>query len=115
MNLVPYTKTLKQYLWTLSTSNNMNSFLNCFSSEWLKKRRSFADWLVWVGALFIPLINTIIFLVYPKQLLNLHGQPDFWQALFYKSWESMSVMLLPMGIVLAVSLVTQIEFKNNCW
>jgi hypothetical protein len=93
----------------------MNNFFACFSAEWLKKQRSFADWLVWIGGLFIPVINTIVFLVYPKQLLKLHAQPDFWQGLFYKSWESMSVMLLPMGIVLAVSLVTQIEFKNNCW
>ncbi len=93
----------------------MKSFIQCFSAEWLKKRRSFADWLVWIGAFFIPVINTIIFLVYPKQLLKLHAAPDFWQAIFLKSWETMSVMLLPMGIVLAVSLLTQVEFKNNTW
>ena len=93
----------------------MNSFFRSFKSEWLKKRRSFADWLVWLGAFFIPVINTIIFIAYPNQLLKLHAAPDFWTAIFFKSWESMSMMLLPMGIVLAVSLVTQLEFKNNSW
>lgn len=93
----------------------MNSFINCFSSEWIKKRRSFADWLVWTGAFFIPMINLVIFLVYPKQLKGLHATGDFWKSIFFKSWESMSILLLPVGIVLAVSLITQLEFKNNTW
>lgn len=93
----------------------MQTLVNCISSEWIKKRRSFADWLVWIGAFFIPVINIIIFLVYPNQLIKLHAAGNFWEALFLRSWETMSVMLLPMGIVLAVSLITQIEFKNNTW
>jgi lantibiotic transport system permease protein len=91
----------------------MNSFINCFGSEWIKKRRSFADWLVWTGAFFIPMINLVIYLVYPNQLKNLHGTDDFWKSIFFKSWESMAILLLPVGIVLAVSLITQLEFKNN--
>ena len=93
----------------------MYSAINCFSGEWIKKRRSFADWLVWVGAFFVPVINIIIFLVYPNQLSKMHAAQDFWKTLFNKSWETMSILLLPMGIVLAVSLVTQMEFRNNTW
>lgn len=93
----------------------MQTVINCFSGEWIKKRRSFADWLVWLGAFFIPVINTIIFLAYPNQLIRLHAPGNFWENLFFRSWETMSVMLLPMGIVLAVSLITQVEFKNNTW
>ena len=89
--------------------------IHCFSGEWIKKRRSFADWLVWLGAFFIPVINSIIFVVYPNQCTRLHTGGLFWENLFLRSWETMSVMLLPMGIVLAVSLITQVEFKNNCW
>lgn len=92
-----------------------NTFIHSFSAEWLKKRRSFASWLVLIGGLFIPFINVIIFIVYPKQLLNLHAAPRFWENLFQHSWQSMAFMLLPMGIVLAVSLVTQLEFRNNTW
>ncbi len=90
-------------------------FINCFTAEWLKKRRSFASWLVLAGGFFIPLVNMIIFMVYPKQLLSLHTSGQFWKLLFQHSWQIMAIMLLPMGIVLAVSLITQLEFKNNTW
>lgn len=92
-----------------------NTFLHCFQSEWLKKRRSFASWLVVIGGFFTPFISIIVFLVYPEQLLAIHEKPNFWAFLFYSSWQSMAFMLLPMGIVLAVSLITQIEFRNNTW
>ncbi len=92
-----------------------NSFINCFEAEWIKKRRSFASWLVIIGGFFIPLVSIIIFLVYPKQMLSMHAAKDFWKLLFHNTWRSMAFMLLPMGIVLAVSLITQLEFKNNTW
>lgn len=92
-----------------------NSFINCFSAEWIKKRRSFSSWLVLAGGLFVPVVSTIIFLVYPKQLMAIHNSGHFWEGLFQKSWQLMAIMLLPMGIVLAVSLITQLEFKNNTW
>ena len=94
----------------------MNSaFINCFAGEWIKKRRSFASWLVFAGGLFVPFITTIVFIVYPKQIMSLHTSKNFWGGLFEHSWQAMAFMLLPMGIVLAVSLITQLEFKNNCW
>lgn len=31
------------------------------------------------------------------------------------SWESMAIFLLPLGIILSASLITQLEFKNNTW
>ena len=92
-----------------------NTFINCIAAEWIKKRRSFAYWLVLAGGLFIPLINLLIFLCYPKQLLTMHASGDFWKQLFDHSWQTMAFMLLPMGIVMAVSLVTQLEYKNNTW
>lgn len=93
----------------------MHAFINCFAAEWMKKRRSFAAWLVFIGGFFIPFITVIIFMIYPKQLLAVHATVHFWQTIFQKSWQLMAIMLLPMGIVLAVSLITQIEFKNNGW
>jgi len=92
-----------------------NSFIHCFAAEWIKKRRSFAAWLVFAGGFFVPLISILIFLFYPKQLLAIHASGHFWKLLFLKSWQMMAIMLLPMGIVLAVSLITQLEFKNNSW
>ncbi len=92
-----------------------NSLINCYKAEWIKKRRSFASWLVISGGFFVPFIIMLIFLFYPKQLLSLHASEHFWRILFMKSWQMMAFLLLPMGIVLAVSLITQLEFKNNCW
>jgi hypothetical protein len=92
-----------------------NNFINCFAAEWIKKRRSFSSWLVVIGGFFVPVILILLLLVYPSQLASLHNSGHFWQLLFQKAWQFMSFMLLPMGIVLAVSLITQLEFKNNCW
>ena len=91
------------------------SFINCFAAEWMKKSRSFASWLVLIGGFFIPFMSLIVFLVYPKQLLSIHAARNFWGLIFQHSWQSMAFMLLPMGIVLAVSLITQLEFRNNGW
>jgi len=45
----------------------------------------------------------------------LYVSNDFWQKLWDQAWESMAAFLLPIGIILAVSLITQIEYKNNTW
>lgn len=93
----------------------MNNLINGFSVEWMKKKRSFASWLVIIGGFFVCFISIFIFLIYPGQLIAVHKAGNFWQLMFQKSWQMMAFMLLPMGIVLAVSLITQIEFKNNSW
>ena len=93
----------------------MLNFLHCFESEWLKKRRSLASWLVVVGAFFTPVIVIVVKLVRSQRLLAEAVSPNFWEALWTSCWESMAIFLLPLGIVLATSLLSQIEFKNNCW
>lgn len=75
-----------------------------------------ADWLVLVGAFFIPLINTLLFIFYPERLLPAHDTPsEFWLILFTRSWNSMVVLFLPLGLVLATSMLCQIEYRNNTW
>lgn len=91
-------------------------FFRAVQAEWIKKKGSFAAWLVIVGGLFIPLINTLTYLFYPDKLAILHQTPsNFWDSIFLKSWSMMSIVFLPMGIVLATSLFCQLEFKNNAW
>lgn len=92
-----------------------NNFIIIFSGEWLKKRHSFSAWLVIIGGFFIPLVNTLVFIFYPNQLIGMHKSGQFWDVLSDNSWRSMVFMLLPLGIVLAISLTTQLEFKNNTW
>jgi hypothetical protein len=48
-------------------------------------------------------------------LSALYVSDDFWQKLWNQTWESMAVFLLPIGIILAAGLITQIEYKNSCW
>ncbi len=91
------------------------NFINTFQSEWLKKKRSLASWLVIVGAFFTPSIILMSRIKNADQLSALYVSDDFWQKLWNQTWESMAVFLLPIGIILAAGLITQIEYKNNTW
>lgn len=91
------------------------SFFRCFRSEWMKKKGSLASWIVVVGAFFTPAIVTIARILRPEKLSELTASDDFWTKLWMNSWESMAVFLLPIGVILATSLITQIEYKNNTW
>jgi lantibiotic transport system permease protein len=91
------------------------NFIHSFQSEWLKTRRSFASWLVILGALFIPLLMLIV-RIYRSAAMKVEVvATDFWEHQFNSAWQSMSIFFLPMGVVLATSLIAQIEFRNNSW
>lgn len=89
------------------------NFIYSLQSEWIKTKRSAASWLAIIGGFFIPTIFIFVAL-YTKETLNDVGLGS-WQMHFMNCWQSMAVFLLPMGIVLASSLITQMEFKNNTW
>lgn len=91
------------------------TFVHSFQSEWLKRKRSLATWLVIVGGFFTPVIVIAARLLQPEKTIKTYSSPDFWFQLWRNSWESMAIMLLPMGVILATSLVTQLEYKNNTW
>ena len=93
----------------------MRNFIHSFQSEWLKKKRSLASLLVFAGAFFIPLIILVAKLVRSGTLNAASISNRFWENLWNDALESMAIFLLPLGIALATSLVTQIEFKNNTW
>ncbi|HEY0429502.1 MAG TPA: ABC transporter permease [Pyrinomonadaceae bacterium] len=91
------------------------TFINSFQSEWLKKKRSLASWLVLAGAFFTPLIILIAKIKNHAALAALYVSDDFWLKAWNQSWESMEIFLLPVGIILATGLIAQIEYKNNTW
>lgn len=91
------------------------NFIYCFQSEWLKKKRSLASWLVLVGAFFTPAIILIARIKNRALLSAQYAADDFWQKAWNQAWESMEVFLLPIGIILATGLIAQIEYKNNTW
>ncbi len=93
----------------------ITTFIRSLQSEWLKKRRSAAFWLTFIGGLFIPLIIFTARIADSSKLAAEQASPDFWLRHYGNSWQSMAMFLLPFGIILVTSLVTQIEFRNNTW
>src|SRR5215212_9782424 len=93
----------------------MTTFLHVFHGEWLKRRRSFASALVLGGSLFTPVIVAVVRLFHPRTLPAIYAAAPFWASLWRACWESMAIFFLPLGAILATSLITQIEFKSNAW
>ena len=91
------------------------SFVRSFQSEWLKKKRSLASWIVIAGSFFTPVLIIIARLVNHDKLVSVYSSANFWNQLWHSSWESMALFLLPIGVVLNTSLLTQLEYKNNTW
>lgn len=92
-----------------------NTFVNSFRSEWLKKKRTASSWLVIAGGFFIPLIMLIARLVNHETMVQELSSPHFWDFFIKDCWQVMAILLLPMGVILATSLITQIEYRNNTW
>src|SRR4051794_38045137 len=90
-------------------------FIRAFHCEWLKRKRSFASALVLGGSLFTPAIIIAVRLVHFRALPKLYELADFWPKLWRDSWESMAIFFLPLGAIMATSLITQIEFKSHAW
>lgn len=93
----------------------MYTYFNSFQCEWLKQRHTVASWLTLAGSLLIPLIFLIYFFTDHTYAHAVTTSPHPWNYLYARSWQFMGMFLLPMGLVLATSLVTQLEFRNNTW
>lgn len=92
----------------------MYSYFHSFHSEWLKKRRSAASWLTLIGALLVPIVM-LISRYDSGGLAAANRLSHLWENLYARSWQFMAIFLLPMGVVLATSLITQLEFRSNAW
>ncbi|BAV09706.1 hypothetical protein SAMN05421788_1011141 [Filimonas lacunae] len=93
----------------------MTTFLHSFQSEWLKKKHSAAAYLTITGGLLIPVIMLLAAFYHSDSLYIEYTSGKLWRDLYYNSWQYMGILLLPMGIILVASLVTQLEYKNNTW
>ncbi len=91
------------------------TLMHAVSSEWLKRRRSLTTWLVLGSAGFVPAIILLARFRRPAALPALYAAPDFWDVLWKQAWEAMAVMILPFAAMLIVSLIAQIEDRNNAW
>lgn len=91
------------------------SFMHVFRGEWLKRKRSFTSSLVIVVSLFTPALVAAIRLLRYRGLPAIYSGDAFWQNMWHSCWESMAIFFLPLGAILATSLVTHIEFRSNAW
>ncbi len=95
--------------------HKMKTILNSFSAEWLKSRRTASSWLVIIGGFFIPFIVFLMSWHDRAKLPGFYTSDKFWEVTFNTNWQTMAVFLLPMGVILCTSLITQLEYRNNAW
>ncbi|MBS0032451.1 ABC transporter permease [Chitinophaga sp. 22321] len=91
------------------------TFLNSFQSEWMKRTRSAAVWLTLAGGAFLPVIILLQRFYFFDTLSKDNSDPKIWEQLYGRSWQFMATFLLPMGVILATSLIGQLEYRNNTW
>ncbi|MDI9312342.1 MAG: serine hydrolase [Limnohabitans sp.] len=90
-------------------------FFKVLKSESIKRKGSSLNWLIVGGSFFIPFIILISRLLKHQQTVMQNSTEGVWMKLFNLNWQYMAILLLPMGIALATSLLNQIEYRNNTW
>jgi hypothetical protein len=90
-------------------------FIHSLQSEWLKTKGSAASWLCLIGGFFLPLIYLSGFIKNQGSINDFAPDINVWQAYFSNIMKFLVAILLPMGAVLASSLIAQLEFRNNTW
>jgi len=92
-----------------------NPILNSVQSEWIKKKHTASSWLILICAGFMPLITLAMRLTHMADTRKENMLKPFWAMMHYRNWAAMSMFLLPLTLILYVSLITNMEYKNNTW
>jgi hypothetical protein len=90
------------------------SFILNTKAEFLKGKQTAAFWLTVIGAAFVPVINFIKLVARPDHFAPIFKN-DPWQQINNDNWQAATFFLLPMYVILVISLVVQIEYRNNTW
>jgi len=93
----------------------MGAFCRSFLSERLKLRHSLLGWLLLLGGSFVPVIMFAVRMKQGSRLAAMHLAGTFWDKHWTESWESLSIMILPLMVVLLTTHILQVEFRNNGW
>lgn len=89
------------------------SYIGSLRSEINKIKNSNVFWFCLIAGLFIPTIRFVASMVTGHHL-NEEGQPG-WTESLVSTFRNTGNFLLPMIVVLAASMITQLEVKNNAW
>lgn len=92
----------------------MTSFIQVLKSEYLKTKHTAAFWTTFGLASFFPVIGMIVFIVFVDKIAPTLGA-DHWVSQFNRGLAEQSGFFMPMLVVLATSMLVQLEVKNNAW
>ncbi len=92
----------------------MQNLIKNVSTEFIKSKKTFAWWLVIIGAGFMPAFVSFVFLSKWKHLVPQQGHNP-WEDFTEMSWKGMGFLYTPFFIVLLTCLFFNIEHKNNTW
>lgn len=89
-------------------------FVRSLESELLKIKGSIIIWVTIFGGLLLPIVFTLRF-IYIQHNINLWNQSEAWERIFSQNTRAFLGFLIPIGVILICTLITQIEYKNNNW
>lgn len=90
-------------------------FHRTLASEWYKCRRTLATPLAIAGGLLVPIGMIAARLRTPGTLAELHASDVFWEQTWAQAWESIAVLLLPLGAIVLTAMVTSHEHRWQGW
>ena len=91
------------------------ALLRTVRAERLKLRRSLTSWAILAGGLFVPAIMLAVRYHQRARTASMLESGTFWRQHWLESWESISILILPLLLILVTTLVVQIEYRNNTW
>lgn len=89
-------------------------FVRSLESELLKIKGSIIVWVTVFGGLLLPVVFTLRF-IYIQHHINFWNQSEAWERIFSQNTRAFLGFLIPIGVILICTLITQIEYKNNNW
>lgn len=92
----------------------MASFIINTKAELWKCRKTAAYWLTLLASVIVPLLSWLMLVSKPAHFSN-RLQSDVWRNYMNMSWQPAAAFFLPMYVILVISLVVQIEYRNNTW
>jgi hypothetical protein len=88
-------------------------FWRCYSADWLKLRHTLALWLALGGGALPVLLNFLIIYFRGEKLLAARQNP--WAHYIGMSWQTTSLLLLPLFLILLASLLVALENRATAW
>ena len=92
----------------------MKELLISYRVELIKIKNSFALWLVFLGAAFIPFFFVLNIIYQWKDYMPVVGENP-WNEYFRRGFNGVHFLFLPLLIVLLIALLLNIEHKSNTW